>query len=117
MKKRIALTCKDPGQFFRDCPGCQFFDGCDFFNKSKRKKKDPEITLKMKDRVVLFFSWATGEGDYIELPFGLLAGAVRMLMGYNQYFIPIVQVGKKKFYFLNEKGTLKPLWKEESNEK
>ena len=64
---------------------------------------------KKKTRVVLFFSWATGEGDYINLPYGLLPGAVKMLERYNQYFIPIVQIGKKKFYFGTEKGTLKPL--------
>ena len=48
MKKRIALTCKDPGQFFRDCPACKYYEKCDYFNKSKRKKKGPRRPREVK---------------------------------------------------------------------
>lgn len=102
MKKRIALTCKDPGQFFQDCPGCKHYDGCEFFNKVKTRPGK-------QTRVTLFFTWSTGEADYIDLPFGLLSPTVKILVGYDQNFIPIVQIGKGKFYFGTEKGTLKPL--------
>ncbi len=37
--KKIALTCKDPGQFFRDCKGCKHFEKCDYFNKEKQHDK------------------------------------------------------------------------------
>ncbi len=39
MKKRIALTCKDPGQFFRNCRLCKHYEKCDYFNKAKEKRK------------------------------------------------------------------------------
>ena len=35
--KKIALTCKDPGQFFRDCKGCKHYARCDYFDKFKKK--------------------------------------------------------------------------------
>ena len=65
--------------------------------------------LKKDTRVILFFSWATGEGDYINLPYGVIKHVVRVFEKFNQYYLPIVQVGKKKFYFSSRKGTLKPL--------
>ena len=37
-KKKITLTCKDPGRFFHSCEGCKFYDECDYFNKIERKK-------------------------------------------------------------------------------
>lgn len=36
--KRIALTCKDPTQFFEDCRACKHYEKCDYFNKIKGKK-------------------------------------------------------------------------------
>ena len=64
---------------------------------------------KKETRVTLFFTWATGESDYIDLPFGLLKKAVQICEKYNQYFVPIVRIGKEDYYFGTEKGTLKPL--------
>lgn len=37
--KRIALTCKDPGKFFHDCKDCEFYNGCDYFQKVERRVK------------------------------------------------------------------------------
>lgn len=68
-----------------------------------------EITLKKTDRVVLFFAWSTGESDFIDLPFGLLKQMVKLVEKYDQGFVPMVLVGKKKYYFGTEKGTLRPL--------
>ncbi len=65
--------------------------------------------LKKDTRVILFFTWATGEGDSIDLPYGMLRHVVQMFEKFNQDFLPIVQVGKKKFYFASSKGTLRPL--------
>lgn len=41
--KRIALTCKDPGQFFRDCLACKHYEKCDYFNKIKESKKEVKV--------------------------------------------------------------------------
>lgn len=43
--KRIALTCKHPGKFFHDCVGCDYYDGCDYFQKIKRRKKRPRANV------------------------------------------------------------------------
>ena len=43
MKKRIALTCKDPGMFFHDCLGCKHYEKCDYWNKVKRKKSGQNL--------------------------------------------------------------------------
>lgn len=45
MKKRIALTCKDPGQFFRTngCRDCEHYEKCDYFDKAKKKSQDPQV--------------------------------------------------------------------------
>lgn len=67
------------------------------------------MKLEKNVRVILFFTWSTGEADYVDLPFGLLEPTVKILEGYYQNFVPIVQVGKKKYYFGTEKGTLRPL--------
>ena len=40
--KRVALTCKDPGLFFRDCVGCKHYDNCDYFQKKKPKEVEHE---------------------------------------------------------------------------
>lgn len=42
--ERYALTCKDPGQFFRDCLGCKHYEKCDYFNKTERPSKWPKPT-------------------------------------------------------------------------
>lgn len=42
--KKIMLTCKDPGQFFRDCPACKHYEKCDYFNKIKKRKKEAKVT-------------------------------------------------------------------------
>ena len=60
-------------------------------------------------RVTLFFTWSTGEADYVDLPFGLLKQMVKLIEEYDQKFVPIVQIDKGKYYFGTEKGTLKPL--------
>jgi len=65
--------------------------------------------IKKDTRVILYFQWATGESDYINLPCGLLKDVVKIVEKYDQYFVPVVQVGKGKFYFCSNKGTLRPL--------
>lgn len=44
--KRIALTCKDPGRFFHDCEGCEYYDGCDYFQKVKQTVKQRKLYKK-----------------------------------------------------------------------
>lgn len=46
MKRRIALTCKDPGQFFEDCRACKHYEKCDYWNKVKKKKKEARQNLQ-----------------------------------------------------------------------
>ena len=50
MRKKIALTCKDPGQFFRTggCRDCEHYEKCDYFNKEKKKKKGPRRPQEVK---------------------------------------------------------------------
>ena len=52
MKKTIMLTCKDPGQFFRNCLACKHYEKCDYFNKAKnkRKKKEDRIEARKKKK-------------------------------------------------------------------
>ncbi len=59
MKNRFALTCKDPGQFFRDCRGCKHYDRCDYFDKAER-------LMPQKDQEILFSAIDDFTGEEVE---------------------------------------------------
>ena len=75
--KRISLTCENPGNFFHDCKGCEFFDNCDYFQKIERKEekmktkkpyKKPEIKrvpLRPQESVLGFCKTSQARGPQI----------------------------------------------------
>lgn len=65
--------------------------------------------LKRDNRMQLFFSWADGKGDFIDLPYGMLKDIVKILERYDQYCVPMVMAKGQKFFFVSETGKLEPL--------
>jgi len=49
--KRISLTCENPGKFFNDCKGCEFFDNCDYFQKIEREDKKRKPYNKKEEKM------------------------------------------------------------------
>jgi len=60
------------------------------------------------ERTILYFKWPDGKGDHIDIPFGLLKEAAKILEKRNEDFLPVARIAGKD-YFYTKSGKLRTL--------
>lgn len=72
------------------------------------KKSHGPKKFNRAERMILYFKWPDGKGDHIDIPFGILKEAAKILEQRNKDFLPVARIAGKE-YFYTKSGKLRTL--------